>query len=66
MKTAFLKALEQGMAYLSPNAIKLDLISENKELPNPATYAFNTDLHFPFRETIFPVTKRKLLRQLYK
>lgn len=65
LKTAFLKALKQGMARLSPNSIKLDLINENKELPNPATFAFNTDLYFPFRETIFPITKRKLLRQLY-
>lgn len=65
LKTAFLKALEQQMAHLSPNSIKLDLINENKDLPNPATFAFNTDLYFPFRETIFPVTKRKLLRQLY-
>lgn len=64
LRTAFLKALEQGMAQLSPNSIKLKLINENRELPNPATYAFNTDLYFPFRETIFPVTKRKLLRQL--
>lgn len=66
LKTAFLKALQQGMAQLSPNSIKLDLISEYKKLPNPATYAFNTDLYFPFRETIFPITKRKLLQQLYK
>ncbi len=66
LKTAFLKGLEQGEAYRSPNAIKLDLIDENKELPNPATFAFNTDLDFPFRETIFPVTKRKLLQQLYE
>jgi hypothetical protein len=65
LKTGFLKALEQGRAQLSPNSIKLDLINENKELPNPATYAFNTDLRFPFTETIFPITKRKLLRQLY-
>ncbi len=64
LKTAFLKGLEQGHAHLSPNAIKLDLISQNKQLPNPATYAFNTDLNFPFRETIFPITKRKLLQQL--
>jgi hypothetical protein len=66
LKTAFLKGLEQGGTYRSPNAIKLDLIDENKELPNPATFAFNTDLDFPFRETIFPVTKRKLLQQLYE
>ncbi|SHF57794.1 hypothetical protein SAMN05443144_11078 [Fodinibius roseus] len=65
LKTAFLKAIDRGMTRLSPNAIKLDLISENRELPNPATYAFDTDLQFPFRETIFPVTKRKLMRQLY-
>lgn len=66
LKTAFLKGLEQKAAYRSPNAIKLELIDENKELPNPATFAFNTDLDFPFRETIFPVTKRKLLQQLYE
>lgn len=65
LKTAFLKALQQGQAHLSPNAIKLDLISRNKQLPNPATYAFNIDLNFPFKETIFPITKRKLLKQLY-
>jgi len=65
LKTAFLKSIKKGRAHLSPNAIKLDLISENKELPNPATYVFNTQLKFPFRETIFPITKRKLMRQLY-
>lgn len=65
LKTAYLKALKQGRAKLSPNVIKLDLINKKRELPNPATYAFDTDLFFPFRETIFPVTKRKLLRQLY-
>lgn len=64
LKTAFLRALQQGLAQLSPNAIKLNLINENKKLPNPATFAFDTDLYFPFRETIFPVTKRKLLKQL--
>lgn len=65
LKTAFLKALQSGSTHLSPNAIKLDLINENRELPNPATYAFSTGLAFPFRETIFPVTKRKLMQQLH-
>lgn len=64
LRTAFLKAIQKGQAHRSPNAIKLDLINENKKLPNPATYSFNTDLRFPFKETIFPVTKRKLMRQL--
>lgn len=64
LKTAFLKGLERRDIHLSPNTIKLNLISENKELPNPATFAFNTDLSFPFKETIFPVAKRKLLKQI--
>ncbi len=65
LKTALMKALEKNSIHFSPNSIKLDLISENKELPNPATYSFVTDLEFPFRETIFPVVKRKLMKQLY-
>lgn len=64
LKTQFLKALNQGRALLSPNSIKLDLIREHKQLPNPATYAFQTNLEFPFNETIFPVVKRKLMQQL--
>jgi hypothetical protein len=64
VKTSFLKALKQGQALLSPNAIKLDLMDEYKHLPNPATFSFQTSLDFPFRETIFPVVKRKLMRQL--
>lgn len=64
LKTQFLHTVGQGRALLSPNSIKLDLIRERSELPNPATYTFQTDLQFPFNETIFPVVKRKLLRQL--
>ncbi len=64
LKTKLLKTLRQGMAHLSPNALKLNLIDEYKKLPNPATYSFQTELHFPFNETIFPVAKRQLMRQL--
>ncbi len=66
LKTQFLKALGQGRALMSPNSIKLDLISEFKKLPNPATYSFQTDLDFPFNETVLPVVKRKLIKQLYE
>lgn len=66
LRTGLLKALNQGRALLSPNSIKLELIRENKELPNPATYSFLTDLDFPFNATIFPVVKRKLLLKLSK
>lgn len=64
LKTKFLKALKQGKAHLSPGSIKLELIREVKELPNPATYAFNTNLDFPFNHTILPVAKRKLMQTI--
>lgn len=64
LKTGLLKELEERFAHQSPNAIKLDLISQRKELPNPATYSMHTDLYFPFKETIFPVAKRKLMKKV--
>ncbi|MDZ7756889.1 hypothetical protein [Rhodohalobacter sp.] len=64
LKTRFLKQLEQDRIKLSPGSIKLDLIREQSELPNPATYAFTTDLDFPFETTIFPVAKRRLMHIL--
>lgn len=64
IKTQFLKYLNQDRIKLSPGSVKLDLIREESELPNPATYAFNTDLDFPFETTIFPVAKRRLMHIL--
>jgi hypothetical protein len=59
--------LVQETAYLlenSPESIKLDLIKEYKDLPNPATFICDTDLDFPFNETIFPIAKRKLMARV--
>lgn len=66
LKTTFLKAIAQGKARLSPGSIKLDLIKEQKQLPNPATYSVDTNLDFPFNPTILPVAKRKLMQKLFK
>lgn len=65
LKTSFLKSLHQGKAALSPNSIKLELIKQEKELPNPATFSFDTQLDFSFSQTIFPVAKRKLMQTIY-
>lgn len=65
LKTRFLRYINQGGVQLSPGSIKLDLIREEKELPNPATFAFDTSLDFSFRQTILPVAKRKLLQTIY-
>lgn len=48
----------------APESIKLELVRGHRDLPNPATYICDTDLDFPFEETILPVAKRKLMRHL--
>lgn len=65
LKTTSLSTMAIPGLDFSPGRVKLDLIEQHRELPNPATYFFSTDLDFPFNETILPVAKRKLLRQIY-
>ncbi|MEO8400161.1 MAG: hypothetical protein ABI550_10190 [Ignavibacteriaceae bacterium] len=64
LKTKFIKTLEHALIEESPESIKIELIKEFEILPNPATFICETDLDFPFSETIFPIAKRKLMVQL--
>lgn len=64
-----LKTVELDSSKLSSHPgtaedIKESLMKMRKDLPNPATYYMNTDLDFPFDETILPVAKRRLMREL--
>lgn len=65
LKTRLLKSLKHKSVEISPNTVKLDLIREEQELPNPATFSFETRLDFPFQNTILPVAKRKLMQKIY-
>ena len=64
LKTELIKSIGEFFIDKTPESIKHELIKENKELPNPATFICETDLDFPFADTIFPVAKRKLMSQL--
>lgn len=44
--------------------IKLDLVRKFKELPNPATFLVMSKIHFPLPQTLLPVAKRIVVRQL--
>lgn len=44
--------------------IKLQLIREYSDLPNPATYLVSSKLKFPFTQTLMPVAKRLLVKQI--
>ena len=64
LKTQTIQTLPLSRLDFSPGRVKLDLIESYRELPNPATYFFSTELDFPFNETMLPVAKRKLLREI--
>ncbi|HXG37935.1 MAG TPA: hypothetical protein VNL36_04100 [Bacteroidota bacterium] len=64
IKTRLLKSLKQQLIQFSPEYLKLQLLEEHHDLPNPATFQFTTDFDFPFAETILPVAKRKLMARV--
>jgi hypothetical protein len=64
LKTKLLRSLGRQPFHRSPESIKLELVEQHHDLPNPATFHFETDLDFPFSETILPVAKRKLMARL--
>ncbi len=45
-------------------AIKTELVRENRDLPNPAVFAAETGLEIPVRETFLPIAKRMLIREV--
>lgn len=45
-------------------SIKTDLIRVNKKLPNPATYAIETEMVLPLEETFLPIAKRVLVKYI--
>jgi hypothetical protein len=52
-----------SIAY-SLEAIKLDLVRNQPQLPNPATFAISARMQFPEEAALMPVAKRKFVRFL--
>ncbi|MCH7409267.1 hypothetical protein MM239_07675 [Belliella sp. DSM 111904] len=44
--------------------IKMNLVKEYKELPNPATYRIHSKFHVPIQESLIPISKRLLLKSV--
>lgn len=66
LRTIHLKTVEQKGVDVHPSDVKLNLLEERRDLPNPATYFSNTALDVPYTETLLPVVKRRLIRHLSK
>jgi len=64
LKTVFVKSKKQRIIKKSPVSIKHELMKERTDLPNPAIFLLDSDLEFPFAETIMPVAKRKMITHI--
>ena len=63
LKTAYLQTYAKQFSHTF-ETIKLDLIKQNKQLPNPATFAVMSRFTFPLQETLLPIAKRSLMHYL--
>ncbi len=65
LRTSHVRSFPQREVRHSPQTIKLWLMEERRDFPNPATYYFDSEIEFPYESTVLPVAKRKLMRYLF-
>ena len=63
LKTVFIDSVRFGIGNTVAQ-IKMDLTRKNKSLPNPATYVVESQYDYPLHETLLPVTKRLMLKEI--
>ncbi|KQS31272.1 hypothetical protein [Dyadobacter sp. Leaf189] len=63
LKTRFLETVRIGIGYTVPQ-IKVDLTKKNKSLPNPATYIIESKYDYPLHETLLPVAKKLVMKEI--
>lgn len=63
IRTEFVKTYSKGFVN-TYESIKTDLIRENRQLPNPAAYAIETEMELPLQETLLPIATRALVRHV--
>jgi hypothetical protein len=65
LKTVHCRHVERRGTGPHPSDVKLELMADFRDLPNPATYFFAPEVPFPYADTLLPVVKRKLMRYLH-
>jgi hypothetical protein len=63
IKTLYIDNQRRSMSNTYEN-IKAGLIRHRNDLPNPAVYAVEIDLSFPYTETLLPIAKRSLVKYI--
>ncbi|HLZ16075.1 MAG TPA: hypothetical protein VKQ08_03510 [Cyclobacteriaceae bacterium] len=65
IQTTFIETTEKNLVSTYEN-LKLTLIRKYRELPNPAAYLVLSKLKFPYQQTLMPVAKRLLVKEISK
>jgi hypothetical protein len=65
IQTTFMETTEKNLASTYEN-LKLTLIKKYAELPNPAAYLVLSKLKFPYVQTLMPIAKRLLVKEISK
>jgi hypothetical protein len=63
LNTEFIYSVEKSFVN-TYERMKLDLIKQFQDLPNPATYLILSKMKFPLTETLMPVAKRLFVKHL--
>lgn len=61
IRTHYVTTFTYGLACTYQH-MKLELVRTQRELPNPATYAVESEVAVPLEETLLPIAKRRLLQ----
>ena len=63
IRTKFISAYEKSISN-TYESIKTNLLQANRQFPNPAAYAVETDMLLPLEETFLPLAKRTLVKHI--
>ncbi len=64
MSSNLVKSIPFYLIEKSVEEMVIDFINSSQTLYEPVVYVFETDLDFPFKETMFPIAEEKLLKHL--
>ena len=64
MSSSLVRSIPYYLIEKSIEEIVIDFINSSQTLYEPVVYVFQTDLDFPFKETMFPIAEEKLLKHL--
>lgn len=61
LNTRYIETIRRGIAN-THETIKINLVRQNKQLPNPATFAIVAKVPCPFDQSLLPIAKRSLVK----